>query len=401
LPPGTNGILANGEFEYSTAANPPFGWTTYIQSSISGNWTIQTYGPAEGTQYQQTQVYNTGGYGGVSQVVSGLTSGVVYTIAGSYRTNSVSATAAVRYNLGGDTDPGNSTLLVDKTDTNWGTFSGAVTASGTSLTLFLEHVNGSYPYKASAFDNIVVTCEPVVGQQPATQSVCSGATVDFAITATGEGTLTYQWQKDGENLSDGGHYSGCTTTTLTVTGADSNDEANYGCVVTGDCGVAISDQAALSLEFMTNGNFEANTQANPPTGWTTYLQQNRSGNWTIQTYAPAEGTQYQQTQVYNPGSYGGTRQSITGLADGTVYTISGSYRTNSGSATASVRYNLSGGTDRGDSTIMVSTSSTNWGTFNSTVTAAGGTMTLFLDHINGTASNKAAAFDNIKVTCTE
>ena len=56
--------------------------------------------------------------------------------------------------------------------------------------------------------------------------------------ATGEGTLTYQWQKNGANLSNGGHYSGVTTATLTISTADTNDAANYRCVVTNAYGSA-------------------------------------------------------------------------------------------------------------------------------------------------------------------
>jgi hypothetical protein len=105
-------------------------------------------------------MYNTGAYGGVRQNVTGLTSSAVYTISGTYRTNSTSATAAVRYNLSGNTDRASSTVLVSKTNTVWGTFSADVTASGTSLMLFLDHLNGNYSNKASAFDNIKVECKP-------------------------------------------------------------------------------------------------------------------------------------------------------------------------------------------------------------------------------------------------
>ena len=67
-----------------------------------------------------------------------------------------------------------------------------------------------------------------------------GGTTNFSVAATGDGTLTYQWQKNQTNLNNGGHYSGCTTATLTISGADTNDAANYGCVVTGGCGAATS-----------------------------------------------------------------------------------------------------------------------------------------------------------------
>ncbi len=63
----------------------------------------------------------------------------------------------------------------------------------------------------------------------------------------GDGTLSYQWQKDGDDLTNGGHYSGATTATLTVSNADGNDEADYRCVVTSGCGDRYSDAVALTL----------------------------------------------------------------------------------------------------------------------------------------------------------
>ena len=63
---------------------------------------------------------------------------------------------------------------------------------------------------------------------------------------TGDGTLTYQWQKNSANLSNGGHYSGCTTATLTISNASTNDSGAYHCVVTGGCGSAISSDATVT-----------------------------------------------------------------------------------------------------------------------------------------------------------
>ncbi len=90
-----------------------------------------------------------------------------------------------------------------------------------------------------------------ITQQPAAQSVCAGATAVFTVAATGEGTLTYRWQKGGTDLSDGGHYAGTATATLTVSGVDAGDVASYRCVVTGGCGSATSNAAALTLKGVT------------------------------------------------------------------------------------------------------------------------------------------------------
>ncbi len=95
---------------------------------------------------------------------------------------------------------------------------------------------------------LTVRAATVVSQNPASQTVTQGETVQFAVAATGDGTLTYQWQKNGANLVNGGAYSGVTTATLTISDADLADVAGYCCVVTGGCGSATSAAAALTID---------------------------------------------------------------------------------------------------------------------------------------------------------
>ena len=90
-----------------------------------------------------------------------------------------------------------------------------------------------------------------ITQQPVSQSVCTGSPATFTVAAAGTGTLSYQWQKNSTNITNGGHYSGCTTTTLTVSNTNSSDVANYRCVVTDSTGNVTSNQAALSLKTAT------------------------------------------------------------------------------------------------------------------------------------------------------
>src|SRR5262249_15200337 len=62
-----------------------------------------------------------------------------------------------------------------------------------------------------AYERIAITVS-----DPASQSICSGSTASFAVTAEGQPTLTYQWRKNGSNLSNGGTISGATTASLTI-----------------------------------------------------------------------------------------------------------------------------------------------------------------------------------------
>ena len=59
--------------------------------------------------------------------------------------------------------------------------------------------------------------------------------------------MSYQWQKNQANLTDGGHYSGCATPVLGISAVGSSDVASYRCVVTNAYGSVTSSAAALTL----------------------------------------------------------------------------------------------------------------------------------------------------------
>ena len=73
--------------------------------------------------------------------------------------------------------------------------------------------------------------------QPQGTDVCSGENVTFEVTASG-GNLSYQWKKDGSDLS------GQTSASLTITGVETSDAGNYTCVVSGACGDPVTSDAA-------------------------------------------------------------------------------------------------------------------------------------------------------------
>lgn len=100
--------------------------------------------------------------------------------------------------------------------------------------------NGTYSYGVTAAPTTAVT------QPPANATVCPGTNTSFSVTAVG-GSLAYQWQKNGEDITDNGHYSGTQSATLGITGVTADDVAVYRCIVTGTCGEVISLEADLTL----------------------------------------------------------------------------------------------------------------------------------------------------------
>jgi hypothetical protein len=83
---------------------------------------------------------------------------------------------------------------------------------------------------------------PTITTQPASQSVTLGQTATFSVTAKGTAPLTYQWQKNGGNIS--GAAAASYTTPATVAG---DNGAKFDVVVSNTVGSQTSTMATLTM----------------------------------------------------------------------------------------------------------------------------------------------------------
>jgi hypothetical protein len=98
------------------------------------------------------------------------------------------------------------------------------TASAGKYAVVVKNSKGSVTSTAVA---LTVLVEPgFVTNLPATATVKAGKTVTFTVKANGTTPFTYQWQRNGSNLPNGGQYSGVTTASLKVTGVTSANNGN-------------------------------------------------------------------------------------------------------------------------------------------------------------------------------
>ncbi len=130
--------------------------------------------------------------------------------------------------------------------------SGLLPSDGGNFQCFVSGTCGTF---LSNTANLVVNPKTLIVTQPVDATKCLGETVSFSITATGTG-VTYQWKRNGVNLSDAGVYSGSSTNKLTITGTALTHSGVYTCQVTGTCGNLTSDPAILSV----NENIVLTTQ---------------------------------------------------------------------------------------------------------------------------------------------
>jgi hypothetical protein len=104
---------------------------------------------------------------------------------------------------------------------------------------------------ASAVATITITIvsAPTIIAQPSSLTNNPGTTALFSIAASGTVPLSYQWMKDGVNLSDGGNLSGAATANLTLNNVGALDQGAYSAVVTNLYGRATSSVATLSVNL--------------------------------------------------------------------------------------------------------------------------------------------------------
>jgi len=98
---------------------------------------------------------------------------------------------------------------------------------------------------------------PNITVQPHSQTTNAGMTVTFLVSATSLNTISYQWQKNGTNLVNGGNISGAITNKLIITGISDSDAASYSVIVSNanfgvtssNATLTVIDPPTLGLQF--------------------------------------------------------------------------------------------------------------------------------------------------------
>jgi hypothetical protein len=89
---------------------------------------------------------------------------------------------------------------------------------------------------------LTVNPETVITAAPVATTVCAGSTATFTVSATGSGTLTYQWKKAGVNIT------GATSASYSIVNAQASDAGQYSVTVTSpNCGAVTTAAVQLTV----------------------------------------------------------------------------------------------------------------------------------------------------------
>jgi sugar lactone lactonase YvrE len=120
--------------------------------------------------------------------------------------------------------------------------SAAASDAGTYTVVVTNSAGNATSNGATLTVNTVSTVTaPSITTQPTSQTVDTGSSVSFSVTASGTAPLSYQWQKGGAAIS------GATSATYSIASAATGDAGTYTVVVTNSAGSATSNGATLTV----------------------------------------------------------------------------------------------------------------------------------------------------------
>jgi hypothetical protein len=147
---------------------------------------------------------------------------------------------------------------------------------------------------------------PVITVQPSNQTVLYQGTATFSVTATSGTSMTYQWLKNGNDIS------GATSSTYVITDAQTTDAGSYSVVLVNGGGSTTSDTATLTVnvpptiatqpqnQTATQGqgaSFSVLASGTAPLGYQWYF------NGTALSGATGSALNLSNVQTNNAGSY--------------------------------------------------------------------------------------------------
>ena len=117
-----------------------------------------------------------------------------------------------------------------------------ISDNGAQFTVMVSNSIGAASSNAATLTVTPAPVVPSITTQPTNQSVTTGQTATFSVSATGTAPLTYQWQKNGAAIS------GATSSTYTTPATTNSDNgAQFSVKVSNSIGTATSTVATLTV----------------------------------------------------------------------------------------------------------------------------------------------------------
>lgn len=227
---GSNRLLNNST---GTISGTPTTAGNYVV-----NITAWQFSNATGDSIPNTYTINvTGGGGGVVAPSISTHPAAQSVTAGQAASFSVTASGTEPFtyqwrkdgnNIGGAT---NSTYSIAST----------VTGDAGAYSVVVTNSAGSATSNNAALTVSAAATAPSISSHPSSQNVTAGQTASFSVTASGTAPLSYQWRKDGNNIS------GATASTFSIASVATGDAGTYSVVVTNSAGSATSNNATLTV----------------------------------------------------------------------------------------------------------------------------------------------------------
>ena len=364
---GSTTQVMSGEITHlASMTTAPLSWSfSWTAPSVTTATTVMMYGASI-----------SGGYGGstgstvVSITVNPAASGPSITTQPANQTVTAGQTATFSVVASGSSLTyqwrKNGTNITGATSSSYTTAATTTADSGSTFSVVVANAGGSVTSNNATLTVNSAATAPSITSQPASQTVTAGQTATFSVSASGTAPLSYQWRKNGTNIT--GATSSSYTTPATTT-ADSG--STFSVVVSNSAGSATSNNAVLNV----------NSGATAPSITTQPANQSVNAGQTAAFSVSATGTAPMTYQWRKNGT------SISG-ATSSSYTTPATTMADNASTFSVMISNSAGSVTSNNATLTVNQSGPQGPTIttqpaNQTVTA--GTTATFSVLANGTA----------------
>jgi Immunoglobulin I-set domain len=171
----------------------------------------------------------------------------------------------------------NSANIAGATTASYITPATASTDNGETFDVIVSNAAGSKTSTTATLTVNATAVAPTITTQPVNQTVTAGQTATFSVTATGTAPLSYQWQKNGANIT------GATVSSYTTPATATTDNgATFDVIVSNAAGSKTSTSATLTV----NAAAVAPTITTQPTNQTVTVEQTATFSVTATGTAP-------------------------------------------------------------------------------------------------------------------